>query len=123
MAIMAAEKGRKVTVSMPKGSRMATKTLTVKLPEELYQAFVGIVGEKSGCWRGDESSAEAIESAVAAGLMLFLQNLDRDTELPEFRDYIFEKYPELDEDFITMIEDLIKHHSESVNSIDSQVNI
>ncbi|MBA7613978.1 hypothetical protein ES703_21239 [subsurface metagenome] len=29
------------------------------------------------------------------------------TELPEFRDYIRYKYPELDEDLITMIEDLI----------------
>jgi len=29
--------------------------------------------------------------------------------LPEFRDYARSKYPELDEDMITMIEDILEH--------------
>ena len=73
---------------------MATKTLTVELPEELYQEFVGIMGEKGGRWRGKESKAEAIESAVAAALMLFLQGLDGKEKLIELRDYILKSFPE-----------------------------
>ena len=86
---------------------MATKTLTVELSADLYSKFLETVTEKGGCWRGQETFTEALESAVTAALMLFLQNLDGEAELPEFRDYILEKYPELDEDLITMIEDLI----------------
>lgn len=40
--------------------------------------------------------------------MLSLQNLDGETELPEFRDYILGKYPELNEDLVNMIENLIQ---------------
>ncbi|GAI54917.1 unnamed protein product, partial [marine sediment metagenome] len=34
------------------------------------------------------------------------------TELPEFREYAERKYPELDEDLITMIEDLIEREKQ-----------
>jgi len=80
---------------------MTTKTLAVELPEDLYRKFVETVTEKRGRWRGQESFTEALESAVAA-LMLFLQGLDGEHELPEFHDYACEKYPEIDEDLITM---------------------
>jgi prenyltransferase beta subunit len=96
---------------------MAIKTLTVKLSEGLYDKFIETVTEEGGPWRSKrrgETSTDAIESAVTAALMLFLQNLDRDSELPEFRDYIQEKYPELDEDLITMIEDLIERKRQQV---------
>ena len=61
-----------------------------------------------------ETFTEAVESAVTAALMLFLQNLGGEAELPEFRDYITEKYPELDEDLVTMMEDLIQRQTEKV---------
>jgi len=32
---------------------------------------------------------------------------------PEFREYAYQKYPELDEDLITMIEDLIRRAKDS----------
>jgi hypothetical protein len=96
---------------------MATKTLTVELSEELYQKFVKTVTEKGGPWRSRrrrETFTGALESAVTAALMLFLQNLTEgaSVELPEFRDYILERYPELDEGLITMIEDLILREKE-----------
>ena len=94
---------------------MATKTLAVKLPEDLYRQLVETVTDKKGPWRSrrkQETFTEALESAVTAALMLFLQNLDGDTDLPDLRDYILEKYPELDEDLITMMEDLIKRQKE-----------
>ncbi|MBA7673847.1 hypothetical protein ES703_82053 [subsurface metagenome] len=36
----------------------------------------------------------------------------RDSDLPEFREYASRKYPELDEDLITMIEDLIERQKQ-----------
>ena len=36
------------------------------------------------------------------------------SDLPEFREYASRKYPELDEDLITMIEDLIEREKERV---------
>jgi len=113
---------------------MATKTLTVALPEDLYQKFIETVTESEGPWRRRyETVAEAIDGAVTAALMLFLQDLTEESaelpefrdymhdlmlflqdlteesaELPEFRDYMHEKYPELHEDLITMMADLIK---------------
>ena len=89
---------------------MATKTLIVELPDDLYRKFIEIVTKEGGLWRSrsrEETFTEALESAVTAALMLFLQNIDREIELPDFRDYIQEKYPELDVDLITMMEDLI----------------
>ena len=38
----------------------------------------------------------------------------RAPDLPEFREYASRKYPELDEDLITMIEDLIEREKERV---------
>ena len=94
---------------------MATKTLAVKLPEDLYHQLIETVTDKKGPWRSqseNETFNEAVESAVTVALMLFLQGLDGKAELPELRDYILEKYPELDEDLITMMEDLIKRQKE-----------
>jgi len=89
---------------------MATKYLTVELPEDLHENFVKTVTEVGGPWRGrrqQETFTSALESAVYAALMLFLQGLTGDSELPEFREYAGVKYPELDEDLVTMVEDLI----------------
>ena len=99
---------------------MATKTLTVELPEDFYQKFIETVTEEGGAWRGkwkQEAPAGAVESAVYAALLLFLQNLDGEQALPEFREYVREKYPELDEDLITMIEDLIKRQKEITSAL------
>ena len=93
---------------------MAAKTLSVDLSESLYSRFIEIVTQEGGHWRGKETFTEAVESAVTAALMLFIQNLDGQAELPDFRDYIQEKYPELDEDRITMIEDLIERKRQQV---------
>jgi hypothetical protein len=90
---------------------MGSKTLTVDLPEDFYEEFVKSVTEKGGRWRSrrkKETFTSALESAVHVALMLFLQGLDDQNELPEFREYAKLKYPELDEDMITMFEDLIK---------------
>jgi transcriptional regulator with XRE-family HTH domain len=40
-------------------------------------------------------------------ILKFVGKAARSAELPEFREYIQQKYPYLDEDLITMIEDLI----------------
>jgi hypothetical protein len=94
---------------------MSKKTLTVDLPEGLYGRFIEAVTEEGGPWRSrrqQETFTGAVESAAYAALILFLQGLDGGSELPEFRDYAHEKYPYLDEDLITMIEDLIKRGKE-----------
>lgn len=99
---------------------MATKTLAVELPEDLYHKFIETVTEKGGPWRSKrkkETFTKALESAVYAALMLFLQGLDGKHELPEFRDYAREKYPELGEDMITMIEDLIERQKEVASAL------
>ena len=95
---------------------MATKTLTVELSEDLYNKFIETVTEVGGRWRSrrkQETFTSAIESAVYAALTLFLQGLVGEHELPEFREYAREKYPELDEDIITMIEDLIERQKQA----------
>jgi hypothetical protein len=96
-------------------NRMATKFLNISLPEDLYREFINIVTEEKGRWRGQESFTEAINSAAAAALMVFLQDLEPETNLPEFRDYAKEKYPELDEGLITMVEDMIERKKQSSN--------
>ena len=100
---------------------MTTQTLSVELPEDLYRKFIETVIEKGGRWRGKrkiETFTKALESAVAAALMLFLQDLtEGPAELPEFREYACEKYPELNEDLITMIEDLIKRQKEVAGAL------
>ena len=48
------------------------------------------------------------------GIIRELVNFRKDFSLrkwPEFREYALQKYPELDEDLITMIEDLIERGS------------
>jgi len=90
---------------------MSKKTLTVELPETLYHKLIEVVTTKGGLWRSWRKKAtatDAIESAVAAALMLFLKGLTGDSELPEFREYAREKYPQLDEDIIIMMADLIE---------------
>ena len=96
---------------------MAVKTLSVDLSEGLYFRFIEIVTQEDGPWRSKrrgETSTDAIESAVTAALMLFIQNIDGQAELLDFRDYIQEKYPGLDEDLFTMIEDLIERKRQQV---------
>jgi len=98
---------------------MATRTLTVELSEDLYIKFIETVTEKGGRWRSKrkkETFTKALESAANAALMLFLQGLDGEQELPEFRDYATRKYPEMHEDLITMIEDLIKRQKQLKDS-------
>jgi len=93
---------------------MARKTLSVDLPEELSDNFIKTVTEVGGRWRSqqpEETFTSAIESAVIAALKLFLQGLDGKHELLEFREYARLKYPELSEDMITMIADLIERET------------
>ncbi len=90
---------------------MSKKTLTVELPEDIYERFIETVTAEGGPWRGrrqQETFTGAVESAVYAALILFLQGLTDDSGLPEFREYARVKYPELDEDVVTMIADLIE---------------
>jgi len=54
---------------------MGTINLAVDISEELHRDFVTIVTAEEGLWRGKEPIPEAINSAVAAALMLFLQGL------------------------------------------------
>ena len=98
---------------------MTTKTLAIELPEDLYIRFIETVTEKGGRWRSrrkQETFTSAVESAVYVALMLFLQNLDGEQELPEFREYAMLKYPEMHEDLITMIEDLIERQRQRIKS-------
>jgi len=90
---------------------MSKKVLTVELPEDIYERFIETVTEEGGPWRGrrqQETFTGAVESATYAALLLFLQGLTDDTYLPEFREYIRLKYPQLSEDLITMMADLIE---------------
>jgi len=85
---------------------MAKKTLNVDLPEELSDLFIRIVTEVGGRWRSqrpEETFDNAIESAVYAALIRFLQGLGVNHDLPEFREYARLKYPDLGEDMVTMI--------------------
>jgi len=82
---------------------MAGRSLTVELPEDLYNTFMETVTRRGGLWRSrrkKETAREAVQSAVCAALLLFLQGLDGEPKLPEFRQYARLKYPELDEDLI-----------------------
>ena len=52
-------------------------------------------------------SVPAEQVLIIAGYLMPLHTMDANS-LPEFREYAYQKYPEdLDEDMITMIEDLI----------------
>jgi len=102
---------------------MATRILTVELSEDLYRKFIETVTEKGGPWRSrrkEETFTKAVESAVTTALMLFLQNLEGELELPELREYAHRKYPELDDDMIAMIEDLIKRQKQIAPILKSQ---
>ena len=90
-----------------------TLTLTVELPEDLYDRVIETVTREDGRWRSKRQTfTQALESAVRDALTLFLQGFDGEHELPEFRDYARKKYPEMDGDLITMIEDLIERQKE-----------
>jgi len=85
---------------------MSKKTLAVDLPEELSDLFIKTVTEVGGRWRSrrpEETFDNAIESAIYAALVRFLQGLGVKHDLPEFREYARFKYPALSEDTITMI--------------------
>jgi hypothetical protein len=86
---------------------MERKFLAVALPEDLYHKFIETFTDKDQLRRDRETFTEALESAVAAALRKFLESIEEKIDFPEFREYIHQKYPELDEDLITMIEDLI----------------
>ncbi len=61
------------------------------------------------CRRLAEYSGASIETVLSAAGYFPMSKGKADTSLPEFREYAFKKYPdELDEDIITMIEDLIE---------------
>ncbi len=91
------------------------KTLSVDLPEDLSDKFIKTVTEVGGRWRSqksEETFTNAVESAVIAALKLFLQSLDGKHDLLDFREYARLRYPELHEDNITMIADLIERETE-----------
>ena len=93
---------------------MAKKTLNVDLPEELSDLFIKIVTEVGGRWRSrrpEETFDSAIESAVYAALIRFLQGLGVKHDLPEFREYARLKYPDLSEDMIIMISNQIERET------------
>lgn len=97
---------------------LATKILTIEIPESLYRQFVGTVTKQDGAWRNrrkQQTFNEAIKSAFVASLIHFLRSLEDHHRLPDFRDYMLEKYPEIDDDLITMIEDLIKRQKEKIS--------
>lgn len=66
------------------------KTLTIKLPAELCEQFTEIVLKESGRWRNNESPEEALESAVAAALTVFMFGLGGRERLMELREYVLE---------------------------------
>jgi len=50
-----------------------------------------------------------VQRAVVGILSVLKSIAQAHSELPEFREYAHRKYPQLDEDSITMIEDVLKH--------------
>jgi hypothetical protein len=57
---------------------MATVTLKVEIPEDLYNEFYKAATDKKGNWRGGEQSAEkALQTAVQAALLCFLDSLKK----------------------------------------------
>jgi hypothetical protein len=103
----------------------AIKIMVVEIAERLYQDFIDTVTKEGGPWRNrrrEQTFNEAVKTAVSAALTEFLKSLDGKSRLPEFRDYVVEKYPELDEDLVTMMEDLIKRQKEKAGQIVSRGN-
>ena len=73
--------------------------------------------DREGPWRNrrkHQTFSEAIRSAFSAALIHFLRDLEGRSTLPEFRDYMLEKYPEIDDDLVTMMDDFIKSEKEKV---------
>ena len=66
------------------------KSLIIKLPAELCDQFTEIVLKENGCWRNDESPEEALESAVAAAITVFMFGLGGRDKLMELREYVLE---------------------------------
>ncbi|MFA4835104.1 MAG: helix-turn-helix transcriptional regulator [Dehalococcoidia bacterium] len=68
------------------------------------------------CQKLAESLVIPVEQVLAwSGHLVAMQKADAST-LPEFREYARQKYPsELDEDMITMIEDLIRRRRRRLN--------
>jgi hypothetical protein len=100
----------------------ATKIMVLEVPENLYHDFVNIVTKKEGPWRNrrkPQTFNEAVKSAVTTALTLFLKNLENENRLPEFCEYMREQYPELDEDLITMIQDLVNREKEKVMRVNT----
>jgi hypothetical protein len=57
---------------------MATVILKAAIPEELYRRFYKAATNKKGKWRGGKQSAgKALEAAVQAALLSFLDSLDK----------------------------------------------
>jgi len=55
-------------------------------------------------------SEEPVEiQRTVIGIFTILKNMTKGSSNVEFREYAHRKYPELDEDIVTMIEDIIKH--------------
>ncbi len=95
----------------------ATKIMVLEVPESLYHDFINTVTRKEGPWRNrrkQQTFNEAVKTAVMTALKLFLRNLENKNGLPDFCEYMREQYPELDEDLVTMIEDLVKREKEKV---------
>lgn len=57
---------------------MATVTLKAEIPEDLYNRFYKAATDKKGKWRGSKQSAgKALETAVQAALLSFLDSLEK----------------------------------------------
>jgi hypothetical protein len=80
------------------GVMMTKETLTVDLPADLYHEFIDVITEKNGCWREDEIPKDAIDTAVAAALTIFIRGLGGKEKLVELQDSLLKtmtgKHPE-----------------------------
>lgn len=85
---------------------MATKVLVAKLPEKLYHEFIETV-VKGGKWDPEIFFTEGINLAVENALKLLIKDSRGKLSLPEFREYASEKYPDLDEYLVSLIENLL----------------
>lgn len=59
---------------------MTDVTLTVKLPEELYNKFHRAATDKKGKWRGNKQTADkAFQTAVQAASLYFTNSIEDPT--------------------------------------------
>ena len=57
---------------------MATVTMKVEVPEDLYNEFYKAATGKNGKWRGNKQTTEkAFQSAVQAALLCFMDSLKK----------------------------------------------